>query len=131
MMLWLDDVRPAPRGFDLVAKNYDECVRLLAEHDVEHASLDHDLALEHYAVASSSGYMGTDIPRASFREKTGYDVLLWMAENNRWPKSIVIHSLNSVGRADMMRFLKRHAPEGTEFSEKPYVVPMGGWSIDR
>lgn len=69
-----------------------------------------------YAVAADAS-----IPRDSFKEKTGYDVLLYMAENNKWVKDITIHSLNPVGRADMMRFLKRHAPDGVTFVEKPFV----------
>jgi len=47
MRLWLDDVRMSPWGYDLWAKTYDECVRLLEEHSVGHVSLDHDLGTEH------------------------------------------------------------------------------------
>jgi hypothetical protein len=109
MRVWLDDVRQMPFGYDAWAKTADEAITALRDHDVDHISLDHDLADEHYPDGLDSG-----VDYDSYREKTGYSVVLWMVENNKFPKSIHVHSLNTVGVASMLSTLLRYAPEGTE-----------------
>lgn len=90
MKLFLDDVRePAPLGFIgyTVVKTYEEAIELLKTGKVEKASLDHDL--------------GT--------EKTGYDVICWMEENNVWPRNgVIVHSQNPVGKQKMEVVVKKH-----------------------
>lgn len=77
--LWLDDLRTPPPGWTW-AKTFDEAVEILKTGLVVAASLDHDLGLE----------------------KTGYDVVCWMEENDVWPKNgVSVHSMNPVGRAKM------------------------------
>ena len=126
MKLWLDDVRKPPWGYDLWAKTYEECVAMLESHPVAHVSLDHDLALEHYTAAASTGYMGTDIPRASFTKKTGYDVLIWMKDSGRWPAEVLVHTLNETGRRDMLALLQRHAPKRVRWKAEPYAPHVPG-----
>lgn len=47
----------------------------------------------------------------SHKEKTGYDVTLWMAENERWPsEGIVIHSWNPGGAERMAGVVDRYGP---------------------
>lgn len=99
--LWLDDLRAPPDSYRYWAKTYDEAVYYLETCNIEHCSLDHDLADEHYKSND----------RTSYRERTGYDVLLWMAETGKWCPDITIHTMNIVGRMDMVRLLDRHAPE--------------------
>lgn len=94
MNLWLDDVRPAPEGWTHV-KTADEAIALLATGNVDTCSLDHDLA-------DKSG-----------REKTGYDVVMWMAETGEWPRVVHVHSMNPVGRASMLAAIRRYKPEAT------------------
>lgn len=84
--LWLDDVRPAPDGWEHVF-TAPEAVALFASGMVEEASLDHDLG------PSDAG--------------TGYDVLVWIEKamgSHAWygplPK-IHVHSANPVGRKNM------------------------------
>jgi hypothetical protein len=116
--LWLDDMRKPPWGYDLWAKTADEAIRMLQEHDVEHVSLDHDLADEHYkTVESSPGYGEPPkaIDRSAFVEKTGYAVLEWMHENDRWVADISVHTLNPTGGEDMMRKLQNRAPAHVQF----------------
>jgi hypothetical protein len=108
--LWLDDLRTAPWGYDLVAKTADECIEMLKTHVIRHCSLDHDLAPEHYPT-ESTGYYEPPIDRSAFKEKTGYDVLAWMQESGAWVPEIHVHTLNARGAEDMLAKLKNRAPE--------------------
>lgn len=117
--LWLDDVRKPPWGYSLWAKTAEEAIRLLQAHEVEHCSLDHDLAEEHYGAVESEG----PIDRSQYKELTGYAVLEWMHENNRWVGEINIHTLNRVAADDMLRMIRKHAPEHVEFKRvKPKEI---------
>jgi hypothetical protein len=101
MKLWLDDIRePAKHGCAgwTWAKTADEAIDYLKTGTVTEASLDHDLSFEHYELGSNSGY----------KEKTGYDVILWMEENNVWPKTLAVHSMNPVGAQRMLGVAKLH-----------------------
>lgn len=114
--LWLDDIRKPPFGYDLWAKTADECIAMLQVYDVEHVSLDHDLAAEHYRdveAGSAAGHEATTtcpLDRESYREKTGYAVLDWMHEHNAWTPDISVHTLNPRGAEDMLSKLRNSAP---------------------
>lgn len=86
--LFLDDMRSCPNGY-VLAKNFDECILMLTEFEVQILSLDHDLG----------------------EERTGYDVAKWIVENNRWPNEIRFHTSNPVGRRNMQQLLQRYAPQ--------------------
>lgn len=65
----------------------------LEEHEFDLLCLDHDLGLAVYVES-----MG--------EEETGYLVALWLADNeDRKPKTIVLHSLNTIGRYNMKAVL--------------------------
>lgn len=123
--LWLDDCRKMPSDYDLWAKTADEAIDMLQKHEIDHCSLDHDLADDHDKYGLS-GYGEPPISRESFKEKTGYSVLLWMAENGKWPASVNVHTANPSGKADMMLFLERHAPEGTTYKYVPAWTTYAG-----
>ena len=108
MKLWLDDVRPCPFiGNWKIAKNYDEAVAIMSSYEIEEAWLDHDLAREHYEDKQTE-------------EKTGYDFVLWMLENDKWPKdTCIVHSLNPVGAKRMCDIIAEHF--GTPNPTKHYV----------
>jgi hypothetical protein len=112
--LWLDDKRPPPWGYDLWAKTADEAICMLQEHEVEHCSLDHDLHDSHYADAVGSS-PPTEIDRSGYTEKTGYEVLSWMHENDRWCPDISVHTMNPRGGDDMMNKLQNRAPKWVVF----------------
>lgn len=100
--MWLDDVRP-PWEHGYVGatwvKTYDEAIELLKTGKVLRASLDHDLAMEHYFPANGE----------VFREKTGYDVVRWMLDNNCVPPAgVAVHSMNPVGAKRMEDLLRDH-----------------------
>src|ERR1041385_6115403 len=90
--MWLDDIRDPVKfgciGFNWV-KTVDEAIELLKTGEVVFASLDHDLSIE----ATMGNWKN---------ERTGYDVVLWMEENNVWPEEgVKVHSLNPAGRQRM------------------------------
>jgi hypothetical protein len=99
MRLWLDDVRE-PWKFGFIACEWahtaDEAIEMLQTKEITFASLDHDLTID-------------DTIGAPKGEKTGYDVVCWMEENNVWPRDgVVVHSMNPVGRARMQQVIDRH-----------------------
>jgi hypothetical protein len=99
MRLWLDDIRePWKHGFIACewARTADEAIARLATGEITFASLDHDLTIDD-TIGGPKG------------EKTGYDVVCWMEENDVWPKDgVVVHSMNPVGRARMQVVIDRH-----------------------
>jgi hypothetical protein len=121
--LWLDDRRKPPWGYSLWAKTADEAIEMLRAHKVEHCSLDHDLAEEHYE-PTPTGYMPPPpLDRSKYKEKTGYAVLEWMAANREWVLDISIHTLSERGGDDMELLIEREAPNEVKSRRvKPYSV---------
>jgi len=72
-------------------KKADECIKLLTEEPTfDYIFLDHDLSVEF----SRPG------------KGTGYEVADWIASNpSKAPRHILIHSLNNIGAAAMMKRL--------------------------
>lgn len=84
MRVWLDDERPAPKGW-VSCRWPEEVIALLEQGEVRELSLDHDL--------------GDD-------ERTGYDVVLWLEErvftdNSFVPPATKVHSANTSAAAKM------------------------------
>lgn len=103
MKLWLDDVRE-PWRYGCVgwqwARTAKEAIEFLQTGKVTQASLDHDLAPEHYP------WSGVPLEQC---QGTGYDVVCWMEENSMWPKDgVVCHSQNPVGRARMEAVINKY-----------------------
>jgi hypothetical protein len=85
--IWLDDRRPEPDGW-VRCYTPEQVIELLQTQAVAELSLDHDLGL-------------LDGPR----ERTGYDVLLWIeqqAAQGYTPPEIHVHSANSVAHQRML-----------------------------
>lgn len=117
MQLWLDDVRdPVKFGFIGAhwAKTYDEAIAALQTGKVASASLDHDIGACADCVAKNLHIGDMRTPETTFfnrclHEKTGYDVVCWMEENNVWPiDGVRVHSANPVGRARMQQVIDKH-----------------------
>ena len=106
MKVWLDDRRPAPRGWRR-CYSPSEVIELLQTNTVTEISLDHDLGL-------------TD----GTREQTGYDVLLWIEQQVVTgcfvPPVIHVHSANSVAHARMLA-----AIESIERLQAAHVLTVG------
>jgi hypothetical protein len=86
--VWLDDVRPMPKGFDKWCKDAIHTVNVIALSDVDHISFDHDL--------------GEDF--------TGYDVAKWIEQRTfegwKFHMTWDIHSSNPVGRKNIEAAMK-------------------------
>ena len=88
--VWLDDVRPMPKEFDVNPQTAQDCIELLKTGNVKRISLDHDLGPEEAG--------------------TGYDVAKWIEENAFFkrlaPLEWSIHSDNPVGIQNMKKALE-------------------------
>ncbi len=117
MRLWLDDIRP-PWKYGFMgaewAKSYDEAVVLLQTGKVTFASLDHDIGACEDCVAKLLHIGDMKTAETTFlnrcpHAKSGYDVLVWMEENNIWPvDGVVVHSMNPIGRYRMQVIIDKH-----------------------
>jgi len=114
--LWVDDERKPPMFSDCGlhwtwVKTYEEAIDALKQGTVEFVSLDHDLADEHYVAYFTFNETSDDPAKMTenCKEKTGYDILLWMAENDVWPKDGVrIHTMNHVRKPIMINMVENH-----------------------
>lgn len=90
--VWLDDVRPMPKGYHLHVKTAKEAIETLKEcNGVKGISLDHDLGDDEN---------GTGYDVACFIEQSAYNGTLQ-------PLEVSIHSANPVGRSRMEQVLER------------------------
>lgn len=101
MKIWLDDIRTAPEEW-VFCRWPEEVIELLKNNKVEEISLDHDLEDPNVI---GQGYC------SSIKERTGYDVLLWIEEqvinNNFKPPKINIHTANISARKEMILVLTK------------------------
>ena len=132
MKIWLDDDRPAPKGWVWV-KTADEAIAVLdgmanasrADH-ITHMSFDHDLADVHYEwvgafMLDENHPLRKHAEIECAKEKTGYDVILWMAEHNIWPtEECRVHTHNSVRGPVMADMINRYGPYETKVRWTPY-----------
>ncbi|MFD2704595.1 cyclic-phosphate processing receiver domain-containing protein [Salibacterium lacus] len=101
--IFLDDVRPGPEDHILV-KTAEECILLLEDDQhVSHLSLDHDLGS---------------------KKSNGFEVVLYLLENNQYPDRITIHSANAAAGKKMYQHLlegkrKGNIPERVKVTLRP------------
>ena len=88
MNVFLDDLRPCPRGFVYV-QNRDECVELLRSEPIGILSLDYDLG---------------------WGQPTGYEVALYIAQSGRYPDEIYLHTSSREGLEQMYKVLSHSLP---------------------
>ncbi|MFB9324698.1 cyclic-phosphate processing receiver domain-containing protein [Paenibacillus aurantiacus] len=86
--LYLDDLRDCPEGF-IVARTFEEAVRVFQEHTINLLSLDHDL---------DEDEQGNELPN-------GYDFVKYFCENGLRASKIYLHTDNPVGRKNMYETL--------------------------
>lgn len=74
----------------------------LATGKYDFASLDHDLAPEHYP--------WSEVNPEAYVEATGYSVVCWLEEHPEfWPeRRVCVHSANPAGRARMIQVVRAH-----------------------
>ena len=91
-VLWIDDTRGIPMSY--IEKNYhitwvltyEDAIKELKKFKYDIIDLDHDLG----------------------EEKSGYDICKYIIENNIKCSEFRIHTMNPVGRENMMHLLKRY-----------------------
>lgn len=98
MKIWLDDIREPPKRYESEtwawAKTPQEAIDLLELGTTSFMSFDHDLGLAED---------GSDM--------TGYQVALWMAEHEVWPREgCAVHSHNPVGARRICGVVDRYGP---------------------
>ena len=103
MRFYLDDWRHAPPGWRL-ARTFDEGLDLLARHrgKWEAITLDHDLDDE--------------------EDRTGFDFVQRMAEQDVWCTDIYVHSSNPEGRERMLAFIAAEDARRGLASDRTRVV---------
>lgn len=113
--IYLDDVRIPTQDEWLVAKNYEEFVKLIETHKLENIeliSLDHDLgdsAMVEYYNNVKDNYT---LDYANIEEKTGFDCCKFLVNNsldNDTPLPLVyVHSANPIGSSNMMGYINNY-----------------------
>jgi hypothetical protein len=102
LRLWVDDLRDPDKNGAVGwswAKTYDEAIRCLQLGEVLEISLDHDL-----------GDWEEDW-NGKLSERSGYDIAIWMAENDVWPPDGAgCHSANPVGWMRIQGVIDRYGP---------------------
>lgn len=106
MRLWLDDIRE-PWRFGFITSEWahtaEQAIAMLKTGLVTFASLDHDLAPEHYE--AGTGYGAFD----HCGDTCGCAVTNWMELNKVWPvEGVVVHSMNPAGKARMEQVIRKH-----------------------
>jgi hypothetical protein len=104
--LFLDDMRPAPSGWDLV-RSYQEFVDYVDKLGVPQViSFDHDLGFEHYPFGEQDPT--ERIPYEQYTEKTGYHCAQYLVGKGQFPETAIVHSFNIVGARNIAHLLGRH-----------------------
>lgn len=126
MKIYLDDIRPTPYGWTRCYK-IEEVQAHLCNSVVTDMSLDHDLGASYLCPECYD--MATDWRECSITAcecachkvdpplvvPTGYDLVKWMAENDKWPvNKPKVHSANPVGRVNMQAVIDRYWHPPTE-----------------
>lgn len=130
MKMYLDDMRTCPNGF-VLARTIEDAKELLSTGKVTHASLDHDLGACDPCMGGKtveqwlqeSGHQS--MPNCG-HVGTGYDLLVWMDENNHWPEVIAVHTANPAARVRMLQFIEERPKRVKERGTGPrkVVVPL-------
>ena len=115
MKVWHDDIRPAPKGWEWARTN-SRAMELLAKHDVEEISLDHDLGLHTFTEEQIRDQPDLMFGRGQ-AEETGYDLVRWMCDTGNVPRYITVHSWNPDGARRMADHLR---DAGHECQVRPF-----------
>lgn len=95
--VYLDDVRPCPRGF-VAARSAEECLLLLSDCEVDVLSLDFELG---------------------YNQPNGLSVVHGMIAGGFYPREVYVHSSSLMGRAQMVRALRDANPPGVAIHDGP------------
>jgi hypothetical protein len=107
MRLWLDDIRPAPDGWEHAKTLAEACALVIAARargvEWTDASLDHDLGFCDECALKCAHFC----PHFG----TGTVFVDWMAQQQSWPTNKpTLHTMNPVGRKRMQQTIDRYGP---------------------
>lgn len=103
MKLFIDDIRNAPDESWVVARTVTEAIRAIALQMPDTISLDHDIS--HYV---SVGTEGRPLPCAETFQPVAYFIgVLYKQSSKTWNPTIILHTANPVGMAEMKMILNQ------------------------
>lgn len=112
--IYLDDVRTPIDKDWIIARNYDEFVRIVSAHGLENIktiSLDHDLGDSAMREWHKNVYHNYTLDYNNITEKTGYDCAKWLVEqwmNGKPVVDVYTHSANAIGAANIMGYINNY-----------------------
>lgn len=112
--IYLDDVRTPVDKDWIIARNYDEFVRIIKTYGLENIktiSLDHDLGDSAMKEWHKNVYHNYTLNYDNISEKTGYDCAKWLVEqwmNGEPVVDVYTHSANAIGAANIMGYINNY-----------------------
>ena len=113
MKLWVDDMRPAPEGYEWIASVNEAKATILAQEKFVNAMQELFISVQNVALGGGGGYgielIDIDYDAGNYANDGGdYIKLLdWLEETGRnYP--IRIHSMNPVGTENMRRIIQKN-----------------------
>ena len=112
--IYLDDVRTPVDKDWIIARNYDEFVRIVKTYGLENIktiSLDHDLGDSAMKEWHKNVYHNYTLNYDNISEKTGYDCAKWLVEqwmNGEPVVDVYTHSANAIGAANIMGYINNY-----------------------
>lgn len=112
--IYLDDVRTPVDKDWIIARNYDEFVRIIKTYGLENIktiSLDHDLGDSAMKEWHKNVYHNYSLNYDNITEKTGYDCAKWLVEqwmNGKPVVDVYTHSANAIGAANIMGYINNY-----------------------
>lgn len=112
--IYLDDVRTPIDKDWIIARNYDEFVRIVSTYGLENIktiSLDHDLGDSAMREWHKNVYHNYTLDYNNITEKTGYDCAKWLVEqwmNGKPVVDVYTHSANAIGASNIMGYINNY-----------------------
>jgi hypothetical protein len=112
--IYLDDVRTPIDKDWIIARNYDEFVKIVKTYGLENIktiSLDHDLGDTAMKEWHKNVYHNYTLNYDNITEKTGYDCAKWLVEqwmNGKPVVDVYTHSANAIGAANIMGYINNY-----------------------
>lgn len=112
--IYLDDVRTPIDKDWIIARNYDEFVKIVKTYGLENIktiSLDHDLGDSAMKEWHKNVYHNYSLNYDNITEKTGYDCAKWLVEqwmNGEPVVDVYTHSANAIGASNIMGIINNY-----------------------
>lgn len=109
MKIWLDDLRPAPDDSWTWVKTSADALGILRGHYAGNVGLA-PVINDPISVISFDHDLGGD--------DTSRPVMMWLAEygGNQWPNTVLVHSMNPIGREYLIGVATQFAPDYVKIS---------------